>query len=50
MSAFQKKNHLDFKTQYGLGFDPQDDERSGLKWAGKKKPRVISLENVKQIL
>ncbi|MGM7282609.1 DNA cytosine methyltransferase [Pseudomonas guariconensis] len=26
MSAFQKKNHLDFKTQYGLGFDPQDDE------------------------
>nr|WP_267813919.1 DNA cytosine methyltransferase [Pseudomonas sp. RtIB026] len=23
---------------------------SGLKWAGKKKPRVISLENVKQIL
>ncbi|EPM66424.1 C-5 cytosine-specific DNA methylase, partial [Pseudomonas syringae pv. actinidiae ICMP 18804] len=22
----------------------------GLKWAGKKKPRVISLENVKQIL
>lgn len=145
MSAFQKKNHLDFKTQYGLGFDPQDDEivvdffcggggagtglemglcrpvtvaknhspaaismhtanhpaarhfttdvfdgdpdeechgrpvgwfhmspdcthhsqaaggqprkreiRNlswiGLKWAGKKKPRVISLENVKQIL
>jgi DNA (cytosine-5)-methyltransferase 1 len=145
MSAFQKKNPLDFKTQYGLGFDPQDDEivvdffcggggagtglemglgrpvnvaknhspaaismhtvnhpharhfptdvfegdpdtecqgRSvgwfhmspdcthhsqaaggqprkreirnlswiGLKWAGKKKPRVISLENVKQIL
>ncbi|MDY7073538.1 hypothetical protein PshuTeo2_36720 [Pseudomonas hunanensis] len=26
MSAFQKKNQLDFKTQYGLGFDPQDDE------------------------
>lgn len=26
MSAFKKKNHLDFKTQYGLGFDPQDDE------------------------
>lgn len=26
MSAFQQKNHLDFKTQYGLGFDPQDDE------------------------
>ena len=26
MSAFQKKNPLDFKTQYGLGFDPQDDE------------------------
>lgn len=145
MSAFQKKNALDFKTQYGLGFDPQDDEivvdffcggggagtglemglgravtvaknhnpaaismhtanhpaarhyttdvfdgdpdeecqgrpvgwfhmspdcthhsqaaggqprkreiRNlswiGLKWAGKKKPRVISLENVKQIL
>ncbi|MNZ50572.1 C-5 cytosine-specific DNA methylase [compost metagenome] len=145
MSSFQKKNHLDFKTQYGLGFDPQDDEivvdfvcggggagtglemglgrpvtvaknhssaaismhtanhpaarhfttdvfdgdpdeecqgrpvgwfhispdcthynqaaggqprkreiRNlswiGLKWAGKKKPRVISLENVKQIL
>lgn len=145
MSAFQKKNHLDFKTQYGLCFDPQDDEivvdyfcggggagtglemglgrpvtvaknhspaaismhtvnhpaarhfttdvfegdpdeecqgrpvgwfhmspdcthhsqaaggqprkreiRNlswiGLKWAGKKKPRVISLENVKQIL
>ncbi|TFW40122.1 DNA methyltransferase [Pseudomonas putida] len=145
MSAFQQKNPLDFKTQYGLGFDPQDDEivvdffcggggagtglemglgrpvtvaknhspaaismhtanhpaarhfttdvfdgdpdeecqgrpvgwfhmspdcthhsqvaggqprkrevRNlswiGLKWAGKKKPRVISLENVKQIL
>ncbi|MBF8720223.1 DNA cytosine methyltransferase [Pseudomonas guariconensis] len=145
MSAFQKENPLDFKTQYGLGFDPQDDEivvdffcggggagtglemglgrpvtvaknhspaaismhtanhpaarhfttdvfegdpdeecqgravgwfhmspdcthhsqaaggqprkreiRNlswiGLKWAGKKKPRVISLENVKQIL
>ncbi|WP_085719969.1 DNA cytosine methyltransferase [Pseudomonas sp. B22(2017)] len=26
MSAFQKKNPIDFKTQYGLGFDPQDDE------------------------
>lgn len=26
MSALQKKNPLDFKTQYGLGFDPQDDE------------------------
>jgi DNA (cytosine-5)-methyltransferase 1 len=145
MSAFQEKNPLDFKTQYGLSFDPQDDEivvdffcggggagtglemglgrpvtlaknhspaaismhtanhpaarhfttdvfegdpdeecqgrpvgwfhmspdcthhsqaaggqprkreiRNlswiGLKWAGKKKPRVISLENVKQIL
>ncbi|POA88005.1 DNA cytosine methyltransferase [Pseudomonas protegens] len=145
MSAFQKKNPLDFKTQYGLGFSTQDDEivvdffcggggagtglemglgravnvaknhspaaismhtvnhpgavhyttdvfdgdpdtecggkavgwfhmspdcthhsqaaggqprkreiRNlswiGLKWAGKKKPRVISLENVKQIL
>ncbi|WP_282372636.1 DNA cytosine methyltransferase [Pseudomonas sp. PS02290] len=145
MSARQKKHPFDFKTQYGLGFDPQDDEivvdffcggggagtglemglgrkvsvaknhsakaismhtinhpgakhfttdvfdgdpdtecggkavgwfhmspdcthhsqaaggqprkreiRNlswiGLKWAGKKKPRVISLENVKQIL
>ncbi|ARD12755.1 MULTISPECIES: DNA cytosine methyltransferase [Pseudomonas] len=145
MSAHQKKHLFDFKTQYGLGFDPQDDEivvdffcggggagtglemglgrtvsvaknhspaaismhtvnhpgakhfttdvfdgdpdtecggkavgwfhmspdcthhsqaaggqprkreiRNlswiGLKWAGKKKPRVISLENVKQIL
>jgi DNA (cytosine-5)-methyltransferase 1 len=145
MSAHQKKHSFDFKTQYGLGFDPQDDEivvdffcggggagtgleiglgrkvsvaknhsakaismhtinhpgakhfttdvfdgdpdtecggkavgwfhmspdcthhsqaaggqprkreiRNlswiGLKWAGKKKPRVISLENVKQIL
>ena len=145
MSAFQKKPAFDFKTQYGLGLDPQDDEivvdffcggggagtglemglgrpvtvaknhnpaaismhtanhpharhyttdvfegdpdeecggrpvgwfhmspdcthhsqaaggqprkreiRNlswiGLKWAGKKKPRVISLENVKQIL
>lgn len=145
MPASQQKNPLDFKTQYGLGFDPQDDEivvdffcggggagtglemglgrpvtvaknhspaaismhtanhpaarhfttdvfegdpdeecqgrpvgwfhmspdcthhsqaaggqprkreiRNlswiGLKWAGKKKPRVISLENVKQIL
>jgi DNA (cytosine-5)-methyltransferase 1 len=26
MSAHQKKQPLDFKTQYGLGFDPQDDE------------------------
>ena len=26
MSAFPKENPLDFKTQYGLGFDPQDDE------------------------
>ncbi|MGN2380197.1 DNA cytosine methyltransferase [Pseudomonas juntendi] len=26
MSAFLKKNPLDFRTQYGLGFDPQDDE------------------------
>lgn len=26
MSAFQRKNSLDFKTQYGLGFDPQDNE------------------------
>ncbi|WP_282346382.1 DNA cytosine methyltransferase [Pseudomonas sp. PS01301] len=26
MSANQKKHPLDFKTQYGLGFDPQDDE------------------------
>jgi DNA (cytosine-5)-methyltransferase 1 len=145
MSTHQKKHPFDFKTQYGLGFDPQDDEivvdffcggggagtglemglgrnvsvaknhsakaismhtinhpgakhfttdvfdgdpdtecggkavgwfhmspdcthhsqaaggqprkreiRNlswiGLKWAGKKKPRVISLENVKQIL
>jgi DNA (cytosine-5)-methyltransferase 1 len=145
MPAQQKKNPFDFKTQYGLGFNPQDDEivvdffcggggagtglemglgrtvnvaknhspaaismhtvnhpharhfttdvfdgdpdeecggravgwfhmspdcthhsqaaggqprkreiRNlswiGLKWAGKKKPRVISLENVKQIL
>ncbi|EGH74630.1 DNA cytosine methyltransferase, partial [Pseudomonas syringae] len=145
MSAHQKKHSFDFKTQYGLGFNPQDDEivvdffcggggagtglemglgrtvsvaknhslaaismhtvnhpgakhfttdvfdgdpdtecggkavgwfhmspdcthhsqaaggqprkreiRNlswiGLKWAGKKKPRVISLENVKQIL
>ncbi|ATR83814.1 DNA methyltransferase [Pseudomonas sp. HLS-6] len=145
MSAFQKKPTFDFKTQYGLGLNPQDDEivvdffcggggagtglemglgrpvtvaknhnpaaismhtanhpharhyttdvfegdpdeecggravgwfhmspdcthhsqaaggqprkreiRNlswiGLKWAGKKKPRVISLENVKQIL
>ncbi|WP_456293053.1 DNA cytosine methyltransferase [Pseudomonas sp. AK106] len=145
MSAIQKSHTFDFKTQYGLGFDPQDDELVvdffcggggagtglemglgrkvsvaknhsakaismhtinhpgarhfttdvfdgnpdaecdgkavgwfhmspdcthhsqaaggqprkreirnlswiGLKWAGKKKPRVISLENVKQIL
>ena len=26
MSAQQKKHPLDFKTQYGLGFNPQDDE------------------------
>ncbi|QHF28534.1 DNA cytosine methyltransferase [Pseudomonas sp. R32] len=26
MSAFQKKPAFDFKTQYGLGLDPQDDE------------------------
>lgn len=26
MSANQKKHPFDFKTQYGLGFDPQDDE------------------------
>lgn len=26
MSAHQKKHPLDFKTQYGLGFNPQDDE------------------------
>jgi DNA (cytosine-5)-methyltransferase 1 len=26
MSAQQKKHPFDFKTQYGLGFDPQDDE------------------------
>ena len=26
MSAIQKENPLDFKTQCGLGFDPQDDE------------------------
>ena len=26
MSVHQKKHPLDFKTQYGLGFDPQDDE------------------------
>ena len=26
MSAQQKKHHFDFKTQYGLGFNPQDDE------------------------
>lgn len=26
MSAYQKKHALDFKTQYGLGFNPQDDE------------------------
>lgn len=26
MSAQQKKHAFDFKTQYGLGFDPIDDE------------------------
>lgn len=26
MSGHQKKHPFDFKTQYGLGFDPQDDE------------------------
>jgi DNA (cytosine-5)-methyltransferase 1 len=26
MTALQKKHPLDFKTQYGLSFDPQDDE------------------------
>lgn len=26
MSAYQKKYPFDFKTQYGLGFNPQDDE------------------------
>ena len=26
MSAYQKKNPFDFKTQYGLGFNQQDDE------------------------
>ncbi|MNJ20842.1 hypothetical protein D3C77_151830 [compost metagenome] len=26
MSAFQKNPAFDFKTQYGLGIDPQDDE------------------------
>ena len=26
MTAQQKKHPFDFKTQYGLGFDPQDDE------------------------
>ena len=26
MSAHQKKHPFDLKTQYGLGFDPQDDE------------------------
>ncbi|MDB5997209.1 MAG: methyltransferase [Pseudomonas sp.] len=26
MSAHQKKHLFDFKTQYGLGFNPQDDE------------------------
>jgi len=26
MSAHLKKHALDFKTQYGLGFDPKDDE------------------------
>ncbi|CRM70353.1 hypothetical protein [Pseudomonas sp. 37 R 15] len=26
MSARQKKHPFDFKTQYGFGFNPQDDE------------------------
>lgn len=26
MSAQLKKNPFDFKTQYGFGFNPQDDE------------------------
>ena len=26
MSAYQKKQYFDFKTQYGLGFNQQDDE------------------------
>lgn len=26
MTALQKKHPLDFKTQYGLSFNPQDDE------------------------
>ena len=26
MSAHQKKYPIDFKTQYGLGFNQQDDE------------------------
>ncbi|MCH5553403.1 hypothetical protein L6230_02840 [Pseudomonas syringae pv. syringae] len=26
MSAHQKKHPFDFKTQYGLGFNPQNDE------------------------
>ncbi len=26
MSAHQKTHPFDFKTQYGLGFNPQDDE------------------------
>lgn len=26
MSAHHKKHPFDFKTQYGLGFDPQDDK------------------------
>ena len=26
MSAQQKKHPFDFKTQYGLGFNQQDDE------------------------
>nr|WP_236165551.1 DNA cytosine methyltransferase [Pseudomonas fulva] len=26
MSAFQRKNTLNFKTQYGLSFNPEDDE------------------------
>ena len=26
MPAHQKKHPFDFKTQYGLGFNPQDDD------------------------
>lgn len=26
MSGHQKKHPLEFKTQYGLGIDPQDEE------------------------